>query len=453
MDKFKVLVIDDEESIRTQMKWGLVNEYDVLLATDAESALKALKKESPVLVTLDLGLPPSPEDTVEGLRLLDEILSVSPSAKVVVVTGNPDKTAALEAVGRGAYDFLTKPIDLVELRHILKRASYIHSIETEYRSLQERVRHGDFAEMIGTSPRIQEIFAKTRKVATTDMPVLIMGESGTGKELVARAVHTNSARAQSPFVVINCGAIPEALLESEIFGHEKGSFTGAHVQRKGKAELANGGTLFLDEIGEMPLQLQVKLLRFLQDHKIERVGGREPILLDVRIVAATNKDLKKMVSEGRFREDLYFRLAVITLELPPLRARGEDAVLLARSFLKKYSDQGGPKALSKQALDAILSYSWPGNIRELENRIRSAITFAEGNSITPGDMGIGSSPAERPAISLNLKKAKDELAVRLIQTAIDRCEGNMSRAAEELGLTRPTLYNLMKKYRLQEYIK
>lgn len=447
MEKPKILIIDDDEPIRTQMKWGLAQEYDTYLAGDTESAKQILEKERPRLVTLDLGLPPSPEDVTEGLKLLDSILEFEKGIKVVVVSGNPDKTAALEAISKGAYDFFTKPIDILELKHILKRAHYINNLEEEYRKLQNRLKQPVFSEMIGSCPKMQDIFVRVRKVATSDVPVLITGESGTGKELVAKAIHSNSARQNMPFVAINCGAIPEALLESELFGHEKGAFTGAHMLRKGKAELADGGTLFLDEIGELSPTLQVKFLRFLQDHKIERVGGRNTISVDLRIIAATNKDLKKLIEEGKFREDLFYRLAVINICLPPLRERSEDVILLAKTFLAKYSDPKSPrKSFSQEAIGAISGYSWPGNVRELENKIRHAITFSNGQLITPEDIGL-----EQTAVDpqpLNLKKAKDELVTRLIHTAIAKNGGNMSKAADELGLTRPTLYNLMKKYNL-----
>ena len=449
MPKPKILVIDDDEPIRTQMKWALIQDYDLFLAKDGLEAAQIMKKEAPPLVTLDLGLPPTPEDTVEGIRVLEQILEIEPSTKVVVVTGNPDKSAALKAISLGAHDFFTKPIDLTELKAILKRACYVHSLEKECQNLQKQV-HQQFSDMVGSSGRMQEIFSTIKKVSTTDVPVLITGESGTGKELVARAIHSNSSRSTRPFIPINCGAIPENLLESELFGHEKGAFTGAHVQRKGKTELANHGTLFLDEIGEMPLQLQVKLLRFLQDFKIERVGGREELDLDVRVIAATNKNLKKQIEDGKFREDLYYRLAVVTLEMPALRERSPDTLLLARFFLHKFSN-GTQKKLSAKAIDAINAYDWPGNVRELENKIRRAVTLAEDQTITPFDLGLGSeaeSMAEngQSEQGLNMKKAVEDLEVRLIHSAILRNDRNISKAAEDLGLSRPTLYSLLKKY-------
>ena len=321
MDKPKLLIIDDDESIRTQMKWALAQDYKVFLAEDAEKAIGLFKSEQPPLVTLDLGLPPYPADTSIGLKLLADILQYEPMVKIIVVSGNSEKSAAIKAVSQGAYDFFTKPVNIDELRIILKRASYVHTLETEHKNLQKQIESRDFGEITGSSEKMQNIFSTVRKVATADVPVLITGESGTGKELIARTIHSRSVRKNNPFIPINCGAVPENLIESELFGHEKGAFTGAHIQRKGRIELAEGGTLFLDEIGDLPLPLQVKMLRFLQDHTIERVGGRETLQIDVRIVAATNRDIKRLISDGLFREDLYYRLAVVTIDLPPLRER------------------------------------------------------------------------------------------------------------------------------------
>mgnify|MGYP001598230829 FL=1 len=446
-DKPKLLIVDDDEPIRTQMKWALMQGYDLSFAMDSEKAIEVIKSENPSLVVLDLGLPPHPEDTSEGLRLLKMILQLNPSIKVIVVTGNPDKSAAHEAISQGAYDFFTKPIDVTELTLILKRAYYLHNLEVEYRLLQKQIGQKPFGDMVGANPRMQEIFATIRKVATTDVPVLVTGESGTGKELIAQAIHTSSVRKDKPFIPINCGAIPENLMESELFGHEKGAFTGAHIQRNGRIELAHGGTLFLDEIAELPLQLQVKLLRFLQDHKIERVGGRETIDIDVRVIAATNRDIKRLITEGIFREDLYYRLSVVTIDLPPLRERGEDMLLLAKAFLQKFLPVGTkPKVLSKEAIDALYNYHWPGNIRELENKIRRAITFAEGQAISSADLGFEA--GEKASQTLDLKKAKEEVERRVINSALLKHDGNISKAAEELGLTRPTLHHLIKKYNI-----
>ena len=447
MIKPKLLVVEDDQNIRTQMKWALVQDYEVFLAIDGKQAMEIMKRERPGIVTLDLGLPPNPEDNTAGFKLLDEILQYEHSTKVVVVTGSPERSAALQSISQGAHDFFTKPIDVDELKALLKRAHYVYTLESEVRTLQKQVHESAFGEMIGSSPNMLEVFTTVRKVATTDVSVLITGESGTGKELIARAIHAESIRQDKPFVPINCGAIPENLMESELFGHEKGAFTGAHALRKGKIEAAKGGTLFLDEIGELPLALQVKLLRFLQDHKIERVGGRESIEVDLRVVAATNRDIKLMAAEETFREDLYYRLAVLTIELPPLRERSEDIMVLAKAFLKKYStDNSKPKQLSHDAIEAISGYDWPGNVRELENRLHRATTMAEGATITPRDIGLDSDQYSEQI--LDLKKARENVDRKYINMAILKNNGNVSKAAEELGLSRPTLHNLLKKYKI-----
>lgn len=453
MGKPKILIIEDDESIRTQMKWALIEDYEIFLAADDNTAMKLIGRERPPLVTLDLGLPPAPEDTSEGLRLLGHILQFAPGTKVIVVTGNPEKIAALNAVSSGAHDFFTKPVNIEELKVILRRAYYVHTLETEYRALQQQLKSQSFGEMAGISQGMQEIFTTIRKVSTTDVPVFITGESGTGKELAARAIHNHSVRYDKPFIPINCGAIPENLMESELFGHEKGAFTGAHIQRKGRFELAQDGTLFLDEIADMPLSLQVKLLRFLQDHKVERVGGREAIDIDVRVVAATNRDIKKLVEEGKFREDLYYRLAVVTIELPPLRARGDDMLLLSKTFLQRFAINGkGPKSFSQEAIEAMNVHTWPGNVRELENKIQRAITFAEGPVITPADLGLTetcekTSPSFTSQAS-DFKKAREELEMKFINVAVQKHNGNISKVAEELGLSRPTMHQLIKKYNI-----
>lgn len=447
MTKPKLLIVDDDESIRTQMKWALIQDYEVLLAKTSEEAMQLMEKGHLPLVVLDLGLPPHPEGTQEGFGLLDQILQHDPTVKVIVVTGNPERTAALQAISQGAHDFFTKPIDTDELKVILKRAYYVHNLEAEHRSLQKQLHQWPFGEIIGSSRRMQEIFATIRKVATTDISVLITGENGTGKELIARAIHHHSIRQNKPFIPINCGAIPENLMESELFGHEKGAFTGAHIQRKGRIELAEGGTLFLDEIGELSLSLQVKILRFLQDHTIERVGGRETIEVDCRIIAATNRDFQRLIKEGRFREDLYYRLAVVSIDIPPLREREEDIIILAKVFLQKFgAGKSGPKSFAQEAMEVINTYEWPGNVREMENRIRRAVTLAEGPTITPEDLGFES--YQRATRSLNLRKVRKNLEIKLVKMAILKHNGNISKAAEELGLTRPTLHHLMKKYNI-----
>ena len=341
MTKPALLIIDDDEGIRSQLKWALSADYAVVLAEDRGSGLAAFRQERPSVVLLDLGLPPATADTREGLAALTELLAEDSLAKVIIITGQSDKANALQAIGQGAFDFLCKPVELDELRVILKRAFHIARIEQEYRQLQSRqLREEDaFEGMIGASLHMQEVFASIRKVATTDAPVLITGESGTGKEMAALGIHRRSARKDGPFVAINCAAIPETLLESELFGHEKGAFTGAHAQRPGRIESAAAGTLFLDEIGDLPLQLQVKLLRFLQEQTIERVGGRKIIQVDTRVIAATNADLQQAIAAGRFREDLFYRLAVVVIRIPPLRERPDDILLLAKSFLHRFARQ------------------------------------------------------------------------------------------------------------------
>lgn len=443
--KPKLLIVEDDSSIATQMKWALAQDYEVLLAEDRPSALEILIKEQPPVVTLDLGLPPNPGEVKEGFLTLNDMLSQDGFVKVIVITGQGEKDHALRAIGDGAYDFFCKPIQIEELKVVLNRAFYVSKLERDHRELQQRLSGDSFEGMLGTSPQMQEVFSSIRKVATTEVPVLIVGESGTGKELVAKAIHKNSSRKTCPFVVINCSAIPENLLESELFGHEKGSFTGAHIQRKGRFEMAQGGTLFLDEIGELSLPLQVKLLRFLQEQKIERVGGREEILVDARVLAATNKDLNQAIKEGKFREDLYYRLGVVTVSLPPLREREEDILLLATAQLQRYAHESRKKitGFTPQAIRAIETYQWPGNIRELENRIKRAVIMAEGQKLTPGDLELTS--PYRKFIGQGLKESREALEKDLIQHTLSKNKGNITKAAEDLGISRPTLYELMER--------
>jgi two-component system NtrC family response regulator len=441
----KLLIVDDDEDIRTQMKWALAQDYQVFLAGDRAGAMEVVGREQPPVVALDLGLPPRPAHVEEGFAALAEMLAADPFIKVIIITGRGEKEHALRAVGEGAYDFLYKPVEIDELRVVLKRAFYISSLEREHHFLQRQIGEEGFQGMLGGSPQIQDIFATVRKVATTEAPVLIMGESGTGKELVAQAIHRLSPRKEGPFVVINCGAIPETLLESELFGHEKGAFTGAHIQRKGRIEAARGGTLFLDEIGELSLALQVKLLRYLQEQVIERIGGREQIRVDARVITATNRDLKQAMKTGTFREDLYFRLAVVCIEMPLLRDREGDIFMLAKAFLNRYAEEAKRRitGFTNQAMRAIENYSWPGNVRELENRIKRAVIMAEGTKICPADLELGIHHAKDEY--LNLKEAREAMEKELIQKALARTKDNVTRAAEILGISRPTLYELMEK--------
>ncbi|MHB8139335.1 MAG: PEP-CTERM-box response regulator transcription factor [Smithellaceae bacterium] len=445
MKKQKLLIVDDDEDLRTQMKWALTADYDVYLAEDRPSAIALINKEQPAVVTLDLGLPPNPAGVEEGFAILDHILNAYGHTKVIIITGRGEKENALRAVGKGAYDFFYKPIELDELKVVLRRAFHVSQLEQEQREMRHRLSGDMFEGMIGTSLKMQGVFSAIRKVATTDAPVLIRGESGTGKELVARAIHRLSIRASKPFIPINCSAIPENLIESEFFGHEKGTFTGAHVQRKGRFEMAEGGTLFLDEIGDLPLTIQVKLLRFLQEKTIERVGGREEIEVDTRIIAATNRDLEEAMKKAKFRDDLYYRLSVINISLPALRERSADIVLLAKAFLDRYTDENRKKikGFSSQALEALERYAWPGNVRELENRIKRAVIMSEGKKITLEDMEMESVVGGKECIVL--KDARETLEKELILKAMARNENNLTKAASDLGISRPTLYDLMGK--------
>ncbi|MEO7677779.1 MAG: PEP-CTERM-box response regulator transcription factor, partial [Verrucomicrobiota bacterium] len=380
----KLLIVDDDEEIRTQMKWALSADYTVLLAEDRPGALALFKEHRPQVALLDLGLPPHPGTPEEGLATLADILTLNATTKIIIISGQGEKDNALQAVGAGAYDFLTKPAELDELKVILKRTYHVAGLERDYRQLQSRLKTNTFEDMLGTSPQMQAVFNSIRKVATTDAPVLVLGESGTGKEMVSLAIHRRSARKDGPFVAINCSAIPETLLESELFGHEKGSFTGAHAQRKGRIESAEGGTLFLDEIGELPAPIQVKLLRFLQEQTIERVGGRQEIQVNTRVIAATHVDLKRAIADGRFREDLFYRLAVVVITLPPLRNRENDIPLIAQELLRRCALEIGKGSVSfdQDAIKAINRYTWPGNVRELENRVKRAVIMADKKRIT-----------------------------------------------------------------------
>jgi two-component system, NtrC family, response regulator len=454
MNNPKLLIVDDDEEICMQMQWALTQDYEVFLAHDRESALRVFQAKQPVVVTLDLGLPPHPREMAEGFHTLSHILQENADAKVIVITGNEEREYALRAIGQGAYDFFRKPIQLDELNVIIRRALHVSQLEQEHRALQQRLGCEAFEAMLGSSPQMHAVFATIRKIASSDVPVLVIGESGTGKELVARAIHRQSGRAAAPFIAINCGAIPETLLESELFGHEKGAFTGAHMQRKGKIESAQDGTLFLDEIGELPPTLQVKLLRFLQDYQIERIGGREAITANVRVVAATNVDLKHAMTTGRFREDLYYRLGVITIPLPPLRERGGDIVLLAKTLLQRYAAETRHKVtgFSRHALNALQSYGWPGNVRELENRIKRAVLMAQGVQLTPADLDLDSPYSKYRAQGKGLREAREAFEKDLIQRALAKNGGNITRTASELGVSRPTLHDLLTKYALTKSV-
>jgi two-component system, NtrC family, response regulator len=441
----RLLIIDDDEDICMQMKWSLNQDYDLLLAHDSASALELFRTAPTPAVLLDLGLPPNPANSSEGLRVLTEMLAIDPYVKIIIITGQSEQTIALEAISRGAYDFLAKPIQMDVLKVILHRALYVANLERECRKLQEMVLRNGFEGMLGASPAITEAFSTIRKVASTNASVLILGESGTGKEMAALAIHRNSRRKDGPFVPINCGAIPETLLESELFGHEKGAFTGAHLQRPGRIESANHGTLFLDEISEITPPLQVKLLRFLQEQRIERIGGRKEIQTDIRVIAATNADLTKAMQNGKFREDLYYRLAVVTLKLPALRDRQGDIHLLAQAFVHRYAKEFGKDSMtiSAGALRSLQQHTWPGNVRELENRIKRAVIMAEGSSVTSADLELNAATSA-PAIN-TLHDAREAVEREMVEQALRRCNGKVSAASAALGISRPTLYELMEK--------
>jgi two-component system NtrC family response regulator len=443
--KPKLLIVDDDEEIRTQMKWALGGEYEIVMAGDRGSAMEAFRSSHPAVVLLDMGLPPTPGAPDEGLAALAEMVAVDSTTKVVVITGQGEKEIALRAIGTGAYDFLGKPLEMEELKFLLKRCFHVARLEREYREMQERVQGDSFEGLLGSSASMQTVFQSIRKVATTDAPVLILGDSGTGKEMTARAVHHRSNRKDGPFVAINCGAIPENLMESELFGHEKGSFTGAHTQRKGRIENADGGTLFLDEIGELSPALQVKLLRFLQERVIERVGGRQEIGVDTRVIAATNADLKKRMADGTFREDLYYRLAVVQILLPALRDRDDDPTLLARALLQQYAAETGKSGISfgAEALRAIRAYGWPGNVRELQNRVKRAVIMSSSRRVTAQDLELEAvGAAGQPA---SLKEAREALERDMIKESLRKHGGKITAAAAELGVSRPTFYELMEK--------
>lgn len=450
----KLLVVDDSPDIRKQLKWGLSKEYLVVSAGDAAEAVSLFRSNQPRVVTLDLGLPPCAEGVKEGFRALEGMLQHSPFAKIIVITGNDDRENALKAVRMGAYDYCRKPVDMDELRIILRRAYQLAALEEENRRLQQsKGNNPGLGSMVGQSRRMQEVFTVIRKVASADVPVLIQGESGTGKELVAGALHSLSSRKKGPFVALNCGAIPETLLEAELFGYEKGAFTGAHARVLGKFECSHKGTLFLDEIGELPTALQVKLLRFLQEKRLERLGGREEISVDTRIIAATNADIRDAMAAGRFREDLYYRIGVVTIDLPPLREREDDVLLLANLFLQRFSEQmkRKVKGFSQPALNFLRSYDWPGNVRELENRIQKAVLMADSPVLEEKDVSCAPSEeatAGEPASGLNLREARDRVEREMVVNAISRNGRNILRTAEDLGISRPTLYDLMRKHGL-----
>ena len=444
-EKPRLLVVEDDIGLQKQLKWCF-DEHEVLIAATRTEAIAQLRRFEPPVVLQDLGLPPDAEGVGEGMATLKEILSLAPATKVIVVTGNHDRDNAVRAVSFGAYDFYQKPVDTDVLRLIVSRAFHIYALEEQIRVLREAQFHSPLEGLIATDEATLKACRMIEKVAPTDASVLILGESGTGKELLARAVHTQSGRKAGRFVAINCAAIPEQLLESELFGYEKGAFTGAVKQTLGKVELADGGTLFLDEIGDMPLALQGKLLRFLQNRVIERVGGRQEIPVNVRVVCATNKDLDSLITEQKFRQDLYFRIGEVSVTAPPLRDRRGGPTVLAHALLRKFGGtQGRPKrGFTEEAIAALEAYSWPGNVRELENKVKTALIMAEGLMITAEDLGL--KEAVDGALLFNLKEVRSRAERQTIQQALAITDRNVSRTAELLGVSRPTLYDLMDKY-------
>jgi len=448
-DSKKLLVVEDDPGLQTQLKWCFEG-YDVIIASDRETALSELEKHRPPVVTLDLGLPPDADGTSEGFQTLEAILTRAPTTKIIVVTGNNDRQHALQAVGLGAYDFFYKPIDADLLGFIVNRAYRLREIEDENQRLHVKGGNSSLEGVLTSSPQMLKVCTTVEKVAPSDASVLILGESGTGKELIARSVHSMSDRAEGKIVAINCAAIPENLLESELFGYEKGAFTGAVKQTPGKIEVANGGTLFLDEVGDMPMSLQAKLLRFLQERIIERVGGRQEIPVDVRVICATHKDLPQLARDKEFREDLYYRISEISIRIPPLREREGDPLLLARVFLEKYSKSMGKQQhrFSKDSLAAIEAYPWPGNVRELENRVKRSVIMADHKQISVSDLELGGAGLDDTR-TFNLREIREQAERQAIVRAMGHVGGKISQASELLGVSRPTMYDLIKKYNLK----
>jgi two-component system, NtrC family, response regulator len=449
MERPALLIVEDDPEIRDHLKWALTSRYDVHEADNRLQAVALVQQHHPVLVTLDLGLNPFPDDASEGLAALEQFLVIDPLIKVVVMTGNADRENALKAVQAGAFDYIRKPIQLNILHVILERAAHLYTLQQENQGRQEQCSSEDFGDIHGNSPAMRRVFTMVRRVAATDVPVLITGESGTGKSLIARAIHRSSSRNAAPFIAINCGAIPENLLESELFGHEKGAFTGAHIQRKGRIEQAQGGVLFLDEIGDLPLPLQVKLLHVLQEQRMVRVGGREDIAVDARVIAATNRDLYGSIEAGTFREDLFYRLQVVTIHVPPLRERGDDIALLAQDILQRSATEL-KKALggfTSDGIKALKAHDWPGNVRELENRIKRAAVMADGQRLTSDDLELTSVASRYQG--QRLKDVRHSLEKEFIRKTLTKYGGNITRTAAELGVSRPTLHNLLTKYSIE----
>ncbi len=444
-NKPKLLIIEDDPGLQKQLRWSL-DAYDVVVAGDREAALAQIRRHEPAVVTMDLGLPPDPDGATEGLATLQQILALAPATRVIVLTGNQDRSNAVKAIALGAYDFHQKPCDAEVLGLVVQRAFFLHALQQENRRMQQLQADSPMGGLITRDAGMLKVCRNMEKVAPTTASVMLLGESGTGKEVLARALHQMSQRANNRFMAINCAAIPENLLESELFGYEKGAFTGAAKQTKGKVELASGGTFFLDEVGDLPMSLQAKLLRFLQERVIERIGGHEEIPVDVRIVCATHQNLKELATTGRFREDLYYRLSEIVVTIPPLRGRIGDATLLAHHFKNKFSaaESRGGLHFSAEALVAIESHPWPGNVREMENCIKRAVIMTDGPHITAEDLGLELSEGQDEPI--NLRQVRDEAEYKAIVKAMSRVDGNIVKASELLGISRPTMYDLMSRH-------
>jgi two-component system NtrC family response regulator len=444
-----LLIVEDDPALQKQMRWAF-DKYETVVADDRESALAQLRRHEPAVVTMDLGLPPAPDDPIEGMRLLQDTLALAPDTKVIVLTGQSDRANAMRAVGLGAYDFYTKPFEPEVLTLMIDRAFRLYDLQEENRRLQTAQLGDSMAGILTRDAEMQKVCRTVERVAGTDATVLLLGESGTGKEVLARALHGLSPRRGQRFVAINCAAIPENLLESELFGYEKGAFTGAVRQTLGKIETAHKGTLFLDEIGDLPPALQAKLLRFLQERVIERVGGREEIAVDTRIVCATHQILRDLIAAGRFREDLYYRLAEIVVTIPPLRNRPGDASLLAHAFARRFAaeQKRGAVSLRPDAVAAIEAHSWPGNVRELENCMKRAVIMADGGTMGPDDLGLAA-PAVAGDEQATLRQVRETAEREAVVRVLGRVNGNVSKAAEVLGVSRPTLYDLMERFGLR----
>ncbi len=444
-----LLIVEDDPALQKQMRWSF-DRFETLTAGDREGALVQVRRHQPPVVTMDLGLPPDPDSTSEGFLLLEQMVAMAPDTKVIVLTGQNDRANALRAIELGAYDFFAKPFEPDLLGLTIDRAFRLYDLQQENRRLQSMRQPDALSGLITRDPEVLRVCRLIEKVANANVTVLVLGESGTGKELLARGVHQSSPRRGERFVAINCAAIPENLLESELFGYEKGAFTGAAKTTPGKIEMADRGTLFLDEIGDLPLALQAKLLRFLQERVFERVGGRQEIAIDVRIVCATHQDLQGLIKAGRFREDLYYRLAEIVTTIPPLRARVGDAALLANAFVRRFAQEHnrGTMSLTADALRAIETHSWPGNVRELENCIKRAVIMADGNQIGVDDVGLAGESADDP-LAFDLRTIRDEAEKRAVIAVLARANGNVVKAAEMLGISRPTLYDLMHRFGLK----